>query len=305
MQVKLEDVPKELFGSSTEIVDAAPRHWVSMCDVLEDVLSKWAAMEKHYAENVKVLFPLSPMEASIEELYSLIKPVAVLIKNTQKAGVPTGLSSFLSLVALRTGMLQHEKALTVHSPKRHDMYADGTLRDATDACRRVSRAAADLTPVAVETRRLLRVGIDDRFFGKRYDASVGCNPPPDYVFEMAASMHPYCARLHFLHVLCSSREEAGRVKAVIRRMVVDMMTDMAEGLAASGHSAEHPVGHTKKSGGNSDSPTHKRKRVRPSTIDAAAEARAEAQELQDSGMFGKASDGEETDDEEQETLRNV
>ncbi|CAN0096505.1 unnamed protein product [Sphacelaria rigidula] len=72
-----------LYGKSNKLVNAVPQRWISTCGVLQTVLSNWSALEVHYSENESVAFPLSTSKASIEELFSLVKPIAILIKATQ------------------------------------------------------------------------------------------------------------------------------------------------------------------------------------------------------------------------------
>ena len=82
-QVKYEDMQHLMFGNATKLVNAAPHRWISTCKVLEEVLRSWEALEKHYLDNeAGGNFPLAVHKTAIEELYSLMKPVALLIKNS-------------------------------------------------------------------------------------------------------------------------------------------------------------------------------------------------------------------------------
>ncbi|CAM9868765.1 unnamed protein product, partial [Laminaria digitata] len=73
----------QLFGNETKLVDAAPHRWISICAVLEEVLRNWAALEQHYELAEQSAFPLAPHQTAIEELFSLMKPVADLMKESQ------------------------------------------------------------------------------------------------------------------------------------------------------------------------------------------------------------------------------
>ena len=98
-------------------MNAVPLRWISTCGVLQTALANWSALELHYEENESVSFPLSAFKASIEELYSLVKPIAVLIKNTQNTGVPTAVMMLLELVGNRLSLSKKGSPLRIQSPK--------------------------------------------------------------------------------------------------------------------------------------------------------------------------------------------
>ena len=98
---------------ATNLLNAAPHRWSSVCNVLEEVLRNWAPLEQHYELSELAAFPLAPHQTAIEELFSLMKPVADLMRESQQTGVPTGLNTFLALVVLRCTVLDVSKTLTV------------------------------------------------------------------------------------------------------------------------------------------------------------------------------------------------
>ena len=58
---------------------------------------------------------------------------------------------------------------------------------------------------------MLAIAIDKRFIDARYNEK-NKNPGPDYLFEMAATMHPFLTKLPFLEVVCSSTTHAEHVR---------------------------------------------------------------------------------------------
>ena len=280
-QVKYEDMQDLMFGNATKLVNAAPHRWISTCKVLEEVLRSWEALEKHYLDNeAGGNFPLAVHKTAIEELYSLMKPVALLIKNSQRSGGPTGLSTFIDLCTLQATTLDMEKPLLITVPRKVRLGEAGSATAVT------KRAASSLQAVTTSTRKMLRDAILKRFFNKRYDEAVFAVPEPSYVFEMAACMSPFLHDLKWLPKFCSSLEEADRVDKHIRTKVVDLMVSMAEG--AGMQAEERP---------DSDETTSSNKRKRPAGLFATPSVSKkqddeQAQRMADSGLFGDDSEGD-------------
>ncbi|CAN0424688.1 unnamed protein product, partial [Ascophyllum nodosum] len=180
-------------------------------------------------------FPLAVHKTAIEELYSLMKPVALLIKNSQRSGGPTGLSTFIDLCTLQATTLDMEKPLLITVPRKVRLGEAGSATAVT------KRAASSLQAVTTSTRKMLRDAILKRFFNKRYDEAVFAVPEPSYVFEMAACMSPFLHDLKWLPKFCSSPEEADRVDKHIRTKVVDLMVSMAEGAGCRQRSGPTPT----------------------------------------------------------------
>ncbi|CAM9589970.1 unnamed protein product [Sphacelaria rigidula] len=137
---------------------------------MEDVLSNWVALELHYVEHEQVAFPLGALKTSIDELYSIMKPVATLIEECQQTDVPTGLASYLSLVALRANTLDARKPLQIHAPRRAT--AGNSNAASPPSTQLICRDAVALQPVSVTMRRMLGKALDKRFFTPRYGPMV-------------------------------------------------------------------------------------------------------------------------------------
>ena len=280
-QVKYEDMQHLMFGNATKLVNAAPHRWISTCKVLEEVLRSWEALEKHYLDNeAGGNFPLAVHKTAIEELYSLMKPVALLIKNSQRSGGPTGLSTFIDLCTLQATPLDMEKPLLITVPRKVRLGEAGSATAVT------KRAASSFQAVTTSTRKMRRDAILKRFFNKRYDEAVFAVPEPSYVFEMAACMSPFLHDLKWLPKFCSSPEEVDRVDKHIRTKVVDLMVSMAEG--AGMQAEERP---------DSDETTSSNKRKRPAGLFATPSVSKkqddeQAQRMADSGLFGDDSEGD-------------
>lgn len=291
-----------LFGSSTKLADVVPSRWMSICDVLERVLREWGALEAHYANDGNAAFPLADMLSSVEELFSLLKPVALLIKSCQRMNVPTGVSSFLEIVALRSSVLKEGKPLLIQSPRQSPTKEQTSQADVLCKCPRDAQALQEVT---VNTRTALARAIDRRFFDKRYSEDATEGATPDYLFEMGACMHPFLASLPFLGGLCSSASHSDNVRAIITGKVLDLMANLAESAEVNGES-EGQGGKRKGAGSQGDARRGKKRKSLSSaeTDTALREAYKEAQHLIDSGMFGEIGDDAAPDHKREKTLRD-
>ena len=275
-----EDIQHLMFGKATKLLNAVPHRWISICKVLEEVLRNWAALEEHYVKKERgAAFPLATYKTEIEELYSLMKPIAVLMQESQQTGVPTGLNTFLALVMLRCSTLDASKPLLITVPCKALAEEAGTTITTT-----VDRPAENLKPVTANTRQMLLVAVNKRFFDKRYNRAVVSDPPPGYVFEMAACMSPCFVQLMWLSAVCSSQKEAQCVGKLIKDKVVDLMVSMAQGMG------EEPVKEPEGDGGKSTAPREKRKLGPFAAVASPNKKSNEAtKRLLASGVFGGSS----------------
>ncbi|CAM9584747.1 unnamed protein product [Sphacelaria rigidula] len=271
-----------LYGKSNKLVNAVPQRWISTCDVLQTVLSNWSALEVHYSENESVAFPLSASKASIEELYSLVKPIAILIKETQNTNVPTGVQTLLDLVAIRVSLSKEVSPLHIQTPKRH---VTAAVEVCTGMAQPVMREHTALQNVTKKTKKLLATAVDKRFF-KRYDLDAP-GAKPDFLFEMAICMNPFLADLNFLPSIYKSNEMVVCVQAVVRNKIIDLTTKMAEECESSEPTT---VKSPRSSSANANDAWPKKKErpsggQGPSTTPSKAVSKG-AVRLFESGMFG-------------------
>ncbi|CAN0262981.1 unnamed protein product, partial [Scytosiphon promiscuus] len=201
--VKFENVEHLTFGKCTKLVNADPRRWIFICNILEELLRSWEAIREHHEENdTGATFHVAGYRTEIEELYSLMKPAAVLIQDSQQAGSPTGLGTFLDLVMLRVNTLGVNSDLTITLPL--------TEQGGTTATTTTERKPEELREVTKVTRRMLFDAVGKRFFDKRYDEKV----PP-------------------------TSPEADRVRKLIKAKVVQLMVAAAEGAGEGLDQQQH------------------------------------------------------------------
>ena len=324
--MKDEDLDHLRFDMATNLLNAAPHRWSSVCNVLEEVLRNWAPLEQHYELSELAAFPLAPHQTAIEELFSLMKPVADLMRESQQTGVPTGLNMFLALVVLRCTVLDVSKTLTVTvtvppAPRKtatptgeEAAVGDATTATTTASAASIERSPASLEAVTAATRQLLACAVDKRFFDARYDENAPpLLPPPDYLFEMSACMSPFFVKLQWLTVLCSSVAEAQRVGELIKGKVVDLMVTMAE-EADGGELREEPKEEPrggKKPQGQADKvkPTVPQKRKLSWSFVgnpiSTKKSNEQTQQLLASGIFGESSAAPKVSEPVMLTVREV
>ncbi|CAN0171774.1 unnamed protein product [Ectocarpus sp. 13 AM-2016] len=100
-----------------KLVNVAPQRWSGVSGVLEATIVNRVDIDGVYAREGSVN-PLAPHENEIDELYSLIKPVAELIVTCQQTQVPTGQAAVLGLAALKLSTFNVDAQLDVLSPAR-------------------------------------------------------------------------------------------------------------------------------------------------------------------------------------------
>ncbi|CAM9135348.1 unnamed protein product [Phaeothamnion confervicola] len=242
-------------GKPIKLINAQPQRWVGTAAVLQRVLELWPALELFYLEVCQKAFPLTDYKAEILELYSLLFPVAAIIKHCQSVQYPTGASGFLMVALLQLDELDVHGPLTIIVPKRKGII-EGGPKD-TAARNAVSRAeilpveyyedverrlllcnATDLCVTAAETREKLCDAMQHRLFDPRY--KLGCSSDKtgvgssDLVYEQAMYLHPDLCDLRFVDKLASSAAYAETVKARIRNAILAQRADHGHHWAAGG-----------------------------------------------------------------------
>lgn len=224
-----------LYDKATKLVNAFPERWISTCKVLEQVLFSWDELERRHLDNGSDgVFPLAVHKTAIKELFSLMKPISVLIKDSQQSGGPTGLSTFIDLCMLQNDTLNTTKPLTIQVARRTRVGQTSSTSSTS------TRAPANLQQVTIDTREKLRNAILKHFFYKRYNEYVAADQESGYVFEMAACLSPSIHDLKWLNPLFSSEAEANRVRAHIKEKVVNLMVTMDEGVGVGMQPEEPP-----------------------------------------------------------------
>ncbi|CAM9204019.1 unnamed protein product [Phaeothamnion confervicola] len=261
------EIQQRLFtGQPLKLVNAQPQRWVGTASVLERVIMLWPALELYYLElpatksDTFKPFPLTAERAEVLELYSLLKPVAEIIRFCQSNHFPTGAAGFVQLTNLLLLELNDDAPLPILIPQRTARVggpADVAAKSAADraavmlpshladASGRVTCEHWNLTETARETREKLREAIWGRFFAPRYDETCATTNAPGtgsrcFLFEMQAFLHPDLADMRYVDKLASSPAHADAVKKKIRAGIHGLLTQVfaANQAAAAAAAAE-------------------------------------------------------------------
>lgn len=160
------------------------RRWSSVINLIGSVLASIIFVNRTYYKRAK-LSPLRGMRDSMEQQYSILKPVHRLIQDAQGGGF-TGPMFLLNLMdALHGGVMDLQAPLRLYDPATSaPLMVNGKPKEV---------AAADLTPMAARTRELLREGVRRRFLEGRY---TGGEKKASFIWDAAAMAHPaYAGRL--------------------------------------------------------------------------------------------------------------
>ncbi|CAM9173549.1 unnamed protein product [Ectocarpus sp. 6 AP-2014] len=208
-----------------KLINVAPQRWSGVSGVLEATIVNRVGIDGVYAREGSVN-PLAPHENEIDELYSLIKPVAELIVKCQQTHVPTGQAAVLGLAALKLSTFNVDARLDVLTPARAQGRPEGTgggERKATS----VPRLHNHLTQVGRDAREHLASALDRRYFDRCYKPADS-EKTTDFVFDMQMGLHPTTADLQYVDKLTSTEVHAAFVKKSITDKVIALAVELAE-----------------------------------------------------------------------------
>lgn len=88
------------YGKALKLNPAAPQRWHGVADVLGGIIANFDVIRALYNGREQIPYLLEVHKEGIEELYSLINPIADIIRDWQKTSKPAGVMAVLSLSAL-------------------------------------------------------------------------------------------------------------------------------------------------------------------------------------------------------------
>lgn len=209
--------------SHRKVVNTAPQRWSGVSGVLEATVTNRAAIDGVYAEEGNDS-PLSLYIDEIDELYSLIEPVAELIATCQQTHVPTGHAAVLGLATLKLSTLNADAPLHILTPTRKP--TQGGTEGVGGEEGTTARAHNDLTRVGREVREHLASALNWRDFDKRYKSTV--SERTGLVFDMQMGLHPRTAGLQYVSRLAPTEGHAAVVKKGITDKIIALAVELAD-----------------------------------------------------------------------------
>lgn len=218
-----------------------------MTSILRKILVCWPQLnsvaDKELGQN-----PICSLKTEIQELYSLVKPVSLLMSRCRATSKPTGAEALLHLAELKLTTLDASTDLQVLTPVSERVRASETKLGGRPTCEGIGmeqeqggdalegyvlRSHAKLTPVAQVTRLALQRAVDWRWYKPRYDPVTA---KADCMLDLQTMCHPATARLMHLGALAGGSADSAR-KIITTQFVMHAvgLADAAEEKARRDH----------------------------------------------------------------------
>ncbi len=225
-----------------KLKQGSPQSVIELCLNLQYLLSNWNTLESLCKKHSRA-FPIAEYQAELQQLFSIMQPVADIISNAQETRTITGPRALLELVALRLVVLDSTSKLPIMSPSEGtgvpgQQHIKGTVGAA--ALSHISLPHDRLSPLVQDIRQRAAAALDSHFFIPRYDMPSSTSDPPSvnsYLFDLALLLHPEHRDGWWLDDLAISR--ADDLKALLwstLQSLTEAVFEPEAGMAAGGSS---------------------------------------------------------------------
>lgn len=222
-QTLLRELQVAAAESVLKLLSDVPQRWLSTTNLLRRLLALWPTLRQLYAAQDQV-FPIEGDHPLLLQLYSIMAPVADIIRQTQGGKVAFGHLALVKLNHLLHTTCDATTPLPILNPNQGTEPTNFLSQDELDPC-------------AAKTRELLASAVRDRFF-KRYSTAEWT------MFDLCCFLYPPTLRLGYLDstiqkevVDGKSREERG---IAVRAKVIALAQQAAEASSALPPSTKAP-----------------------------------------------------------------
>ncbi len=179
-----------------KLKQGSPQSVIEICRNLECLLSNWNTLESVYKKYSRE-FPIAEYQTELQQLFSIIQPVADVISNAQETRIITGPRVLLELVALRLVVFDSMSNLPIMNPSEGtggvpgQQHINCTLGEA--ALSHLSLPHDRLSPLVQHIRHRAAAALDSHFFNPRYAMPSSETDTPSlncYLFDLALLLHP-------------------------------------------------------------------------------------------------------------------
>lgn len=127
LKTKLEEIQLDLSGEVLKVTKHAPQRWLSLINTLERIIRLWHSLRTLYSNQGKP-FPLDmdDNQQSILELYSLMKPIARIVRAAQYSKEPVNAEMHMAFSQLKLRVLDVTQPLEVRQHNSHPMFSRRT-----------------------------------------------------------------------------------------------------------------------------------------------------------------------------------
>ncbi len=174
-----------------KLEQGSPQSVIEISLNLRCLLSNWATLESSYKKH-NMIFPIAEHLAELQQLFSILQPVADIIRNAQKIRTITGPVALLELLALRLVVLDSTSKFSIVDPSEgtglHEQQYMGT-----STLSQISLPHDSLSPVARTIRQRVAAALDSHFFIPRYampSSVTDTLSANSYLFDLALLLHP-------------------------------------------------------------------------------------------------------------------
>ena len=217
-------------GRKEKMRTVVKQRWGSLAELLRRVLKNLKAIKSACA-GVGVSCPFGNKKAELQEVYSIIAPVANYIQRAQASMArtrrPVIVASHFDLVGLRNGALNKDQPLGLLDAETGaalmeevEVQVDG---EKTNQRRPITREHEQLSAVAQKVRELLAKGFDSRGLKAQYTHVEWYQRSAD----MAMVLYPPMASLDYIcklgAIYNASPAVVARIKADVKARVVEML----------------------------------------------------------------------------------
>lgn len=195
-KVHLSDMVDEHFGCTMKgrLQQGVPQRWVSNKKTLQVFLERWQVLDDYYRVEEKVLFPVCTLQREIQELYSLMCPVANIISAAQSNTNIVAPSMLMRMIQLRLSLQDHCPLVMLDPAAQKRYHMQMGPKPPLVQCRHI-----ELTETGKITKMLLADGLDKRFFKPRYfKQSHPSSHRKVPLHDVAAALVPNSRELRYL-----------------------------------------------------------------------------------------------------------
>ena len=229
MKAVFDEAQLALYGKALKLRNMTMHRWSSAEETIYRVLANFTAILRTYHIRSKRL-ELMTKKAELLEVYTLLRSINLLLKDLQGGSVTSGPQLIMRVNLLLRSDLALDKPLIVVDPavveRKEEPAASGEGGSGPTLPRgHRAVAAADLTDVGTQSRKLLRDAISKRFVKNRYHSSGDCTKT-DYLFDAAAMAHPGLVRMQWVDRMSDTVAHAKLVKGKIQDVILIMLEDL-------------------------------------------------------------------------------
>ncbi|CAM9375153.1 unnamed protein product [Discosporangium mesarthrocarpum] len=228
---KYGDLPKAVLRQ------AVPHRWVSLTVLLERIIFSSDNLVSHYGDGLP---GMNSKKEEVQEIYSLLKSVALIIQGGQSSKTISSLTSVQRMILLLSTDLNVKKSLLLHDPLHYLTAQQPVTRGEEPPAKaeRVRRDHAELSDAGKEMRAKMYDTVYRRFGRKRWGQGYRNE---SHLFDMMLALNPSCRSLGYIDKLSEAKNTVDLIKGKVWAQLESLVEEVivVERAAASALKAAH------------------------------------------------------------------